>query len=122
MGVGKRIRDLRKASGLRQGELARRAGMSQSALSDLERGDTTVPRGDSLVGLAVALKVSHQWLMSGEGSPVELMQPDLDESELLQIYKDLSEPNRAALVGAAKAMLGTQPKPTRTSPLKRVKQ
>lgn len=119
MSVGKRVRALRMAQGLKQGELARRAKVEQSTLSDLERGDTKQPRGDTLVSLAEALRVSHDWLMTGEGTPVQPVHPDIDESELLSIYRDLSETNRLGLLAAARAMLGSQPKPTAASPLKR---
>jgi transcriptional regulator with XRE-family HTH domain len=119
MGVGKRIRALRLAMGLKQGELARQAGIGQGTLSDLERGDSALPRGDSLIRLASILKVSQDWLITGMGSPVQAVQPQLDESELLQIYKDLSETNKLALLATARALLGAQPMPTTASPHKR---
>lgn len=119
MGVGKRVQAIRKAKGLGQGELARKAGIKQSTLSDLERGDSKNPRGDSLVKIANALHVSQEWLITGEGLPVQPVVPNIDESELLAIYRDLGEANKTALLAAARAMLGTQPSPTAASPFKR---
>jgi transcriptional regulator with XRE-family HTH domain len=119
MGAGGRIKALRLAMGLDQGELARLARIAQSTLSDLERGDSKQPRGDSLVRLAAVLKVDQDWLITGEGLPVQRVQPNIDESELLHIYRDLADPNKQALLATARALLGTQPTPTAASPLTR---
>lgn len=119
MGVGKRIRALRKAAGLAQGKLAALAGMPQSTLSSIEHGDSNTPRGDHLIQLAAVLKVSQEWLVTGLGSPVQAVQPAIDESELLQTYRDLTEVNKGALLAAARALLAAQPMPTAASPLKR---
>ena len=117
--IGKRIRGLRKTKGLEQGQLAEMAGMPQSTLSSIEHGDSKRPRGDHLARIASALNVSAEWLLGGVGSPARPIQPEMDESELLQIYHDLSEPHRSALMAAARALLQAQPKPTAASPLKR---
>jgi predicted ATPase/DNA-binding XRE family transcriptional regulator len=51
------LRDLRRASGLTQEELAERAGMSARNIGDLERGTGHVPRKDTVRLLAEALKL-----------------------------------------------------------------
>lgn len=119
MGVGKRIRAVRTAMGLAQGRLAKLAGIPQSTLSSIEHGDSKTPRGDHLVALAAVLRVDQDWLITGHGLPVQRMQPDIDESEMLQLYADLSQANRLALLATAKALLGSQPTPTPASPLRR---
>lgn len=119
MGVGKRIRALRKASGLSQGKLAALASIPQSTLSSIEHGDSKIPRGDHLSQIASALKVNQEWLITGLGSPVPLVQPDIDESELIQIYRDMTDTNKGALIATARALLTSQPMPTPASPLKR---
>lgn len=110
MSAGKKIRTLRKAQGLNQGELARLAGIKQSTLSDLERGDSNLPRGDTLVKIAAALKVDPESLMNREPGG-QLRQVDVDESDLVSMYRALSEQNRGALIATAKALLGSQPEP-----------
>lgn len=120
MGVGKRIKALRLAKGMDQGELARAAKIAQSTLSDLERGDSARPRGDSLIRLAAALEVDHDWLMTGQGLPTQKVHPSIEEGHLLTMFRDLSEANRAALVATARALLDSQPEPTASSPLKRL--
>lgn len=51
-----RVAGLRAAHGFTLAETARRAGVTQQALSNIERGEA-VPRLDTLSGLARALKV-----------------------------------------------------------------
>jgi len=51
-----RIRTVREAIGMTQRDLATKAGLSQSTLSNLERGDVS-PRVDSLRRLAPVLNV-----------------------------------------------------------------
>ena len=109
MSVGKRIKALRLEKGMDQGELARAAKIAQSTLSDLERGDSVSPRGDSLVRLASVLEVDHEWLMTGQGHPTPKVKPDIDESHLLAMYRAMTEANRSALIATARALLDSQP-------------
>lgn len=63
--IGQRVKARRLELGLTQVQLARKAGMKQSTLSDLERG-----RNDStmeLIGLASALSCRPEWLRTGRG-------------------------------------------------------
>lgn len=57
MNIGKRIRDLRNAKGMKVTELARKAYISQPYLSDIEKGRTT-PSIDKLTSLCKALNIS----------------------------------------------------------------
>ena len=109
MSVGSRIKKLRLEMGLDQGELARAAKIKQSTLSDLERGDSQRPRGDTLVRLASILQVDQEWLMTGNGLPTQRVTPDLDEAHLLAMYRSMTDGNRAALIATAKALLDSQP-------------
>ena len=55
----KTLRDLRRAKGLSQQELARRAGITQAHVSDLEKGKHS-PGTKSLLGLARVLGMSAE--------------------------------------------------------------
>lgn len=57
MHIGKRIRDLRNAKGMKVTELARKAYISQPYLSDIEKG-RTIPSLDKLTALCEALDIS----------------------------------------------------------------
>lgn len=67
-----RVRDTRKKAKLSQKALAKLAGLSQTTISDIERGRNEGSR--DILTLAKALKVSAEWLTtgitSGEHKPV----------------------------------------------------
>jgi y4mF family transcriptional regulator len=66
-GVGERIKTRRLELGWTQDQLAQKAGISKSFLSDLENGKRSV-RADNLLDIARALGVSLDFLMTGEAS------------------------------------------------------
>lgn len=49
------IQKKRETAGLSQAELARRSGVKQSVISDIENGHTKSPRVETLMALAAAL-------------------------------------------------------------------
>ena len=65
--IGDRIRDRRLELGWTQDALAQKAGISKSFLSDLENGKRSVG-AENLQGIALALNLSLDFLMSGEGA------------------------------------------------------
>jgi transcriptional regulator with XRE-family HTH domain len=119
MSAGKRIKGLRKTMGLTQPELAKLAGIQQGSLSELETGETKRPRGDTLVRIAKALQVDPDWLITGTGSPARALQPDPEQQELLSLWSDLADANRHAVIATARALVGSQPKPTKNAPFRR---
>jgi transcriptional regulator with XRE-family HTH domain len=64
--LGDRVRGLRKSHGMTQAELARAAGITQPAVSDIERGDTSVVMADTLARLSQALQCDADWLLHGD--------------------------------------------------------
>jgi transcriptional regulator with XRE-family HTH domain len=60
---GRYLRSLRKAAGLNLTELAKRSGVSQPYLSQVEGGKRGIPTPDMLKKLAGPLGVEHQELM-----------------------------------------------------------
>lgn len=63
--VGERIRSRREDLGWKQDDLATKAGISKSFLSDLENGKRNVG-ADKLLDIARALNLSLDYLMKGE--------------------------------------------------------
>lgn len=61
------IQELRKEKGWSQTELARRAGVKQGVLSDIESGKTKNPRSDTLAAIALALDVPMEKLIQKAG-------------------------------------------------------
>lgn len=58
----RQIRMLREAAGLTQEQLAKKVGISQVALHELETGATRMPRLDNAFALAAALRISVEEL------------------------------------------------------------
>ncbi|HEV2973649.1 MAG TPA: helix-turn-helix transcriptional regulator [Solirubrobacteraceae bacterium] len=74
MGVGELIRERRRQSGVSQLSLARRARMTQAAVSRIERGLTT-PRWDTVEALLLALGFAPELgarRLSGRWDPAHL--------------------------------------------------
>ena len=66
MNIGDRIRIARKAAGLSQEEVARRAGLSLKGMGEIERGDIEDPHISSLAKIARALGVPVEALIKEE--------------------------------------------------------
>jgi transcriptional regulator with XRE-family HTH domain len=67
MSIGTRIREARKAAKLTQKQLAKRVGMAQGSLSELETG---VSHATTLIAsIAAACGVNALWLETGKGLP-----------------------------------------------------
>ncbi|WP_217646582.1 LexA family transcriptional regulator [Nitrosomonas sp. Nm34] len=60
---GKRIQEARKEMGLTQPQLAKLAGLSQTTISDIERGRNS--GSGAVTALARVLKVNPEWLAEG---------------------------------------------------------
>src|SRR5215207_10625287 len=69
MDFGSRIRAARRAAGLSQEELARRAGMSLKGMGDIERGDIDDPHLSSLSKIAKGLGTSIGELLDEPSYP-----------------------------------------------------
>ena len=102
--LGKRVYGLRKTHGLTQTQLAKRVGVSQSAISDIESGDTKVILGPTMTALCAALRTNAVWLQSGQGSPGPAVTTDIEEGELLAIFRVLPGEMRVALMMTARSM------------------
>jgi len=59
------IKATREKLGWSQSELARRSGVKQGSISDIESGKTRHPRIDTVIKLARAMKVPVEKLMRG---------------------------------------------------------
>lgn len=105
MTFGNRVKDLRKAAGLTQHQLADRAGIAQSTLGDIERNATKHSLGPTAQRLAAALNVSPEWLSTGRGAMARASSADPDESEALHIYRTLPKQLRDAWMASGRAFL-----------------
>ena len=98
--VGQRIRQLRREHGVAQSELAIAAGISQSTLSDMERGEIAGRSLETLARLARFFGVSADFLLGLQKETIGLpAQPQLSprELELVRMVREL-DAERANLV------------------------
>jgi transcriptional regulator with XRE-family HTH domain len=115
--IGARVRTLRKAAGMTQVQLSARSGVTQPTISDIERGHTRDLAGDNLTRLCAALKTNPDWLLFGRGSPAPAVQADIDESELLALFRALSAEQRSGLLSVVRSMQASTPQqPSTTNP------
>jgi transcriptional regulator with XRE-family HTH domain len=75
MNIARRLRELREAKGLSQGDIERRSGLLRSYISRVE-GGYTAPSLATLEKFAKALEVEpYQLLYSGKGRPRAVAMP-----------------------------------------------
>ena len=70
---GQRIKERRTALGLSQGDLARKCGMAQSTLSEIEKGESKLPSAENLIKLAKTLGVTQAWIVTGRDGEIEIL-------------------------------------------------
>jgi transcriptional regulator with XRE-family HTH domain len=106
MDIGKRLRELREAKALSQGDIERRSGLLRSYISRVE-GGYTAPSLATLEKFAKALEVEpYQLLFQGEGRPSALRMPEQAAlskpvKKLLKAYEGMSSANRKLLLTLA---------------------
>ena len=83
----KRIQAARKAKGLTLKQLGDIIGISESAVSNIERGRNK-PSGSTLILLCEKLGVNREWLESGEG---EMFEPTTEQAETARMIEAISD-------------------------------
>jgi transcriptional regulator with XRE-family HTH domain len=82
--IGKRVRELREARGLSQSEVARRAGITPSAVHFIESGRTKEPSASTVAAIARAIGVGVEEVFEesavplGEGLPAWALTSDMN--------------------------------------------
>jgi transcriptional regulator with XRE-family HTH domain len=113
MDIGARLRELRLAKSLSQGDIERRTGMLRCYVSRVE-GGYTLPNLNTLEKWAKALGLElHQLFYSGEATPVMPKAPKgrpltLDERSLLRAFGRLTKAHKRLLLRMAHRMGATK--------------
>jgi len=106
MDVGKRLRALREAKGLSQGDIERRSGLLRSYISRVE-GGYTAPSLSTLEKFAKALEVEpYQLLFERKGRPTAPRVPEQagmgkPSKRLVRLFESMSTTNRKLLLTMA---------------------
>lgn len=92
--IGKRIKERRKELHLTLADIKGKTGISTGNLSDIENGNR-LPASPTLVQLADALQCSTDWiLMHNVPNSEKSACSDLEELEILDMYRQLSEDDK----------------------------
>lgn len=83
----KRIQAARKAKGLTLKQLGDIIGISESAVSNIERGRNK-PSGSTLILLCEKLGIDREWLETGEG---EMFAPTTEQAETARMIDAISD-------------------------------
>jgi transcriptional regulator with XRE-family HTH domain len=103
--IGERLRWLLEYRGMKQTELAKSIGRTQSSISNVITDSTRRPNAETLLRMAAALQCSAEWLVRGDGHPFEInVVGKRAEKELIAAFRNMDEQAQAALLAAAKAM------------------
>ena len=106
MDIGKRLRQLREAKGLSQGDIERRSGLLRSYISRVE-GGYTAPSLSTLEKFSKALEVQpYQLLFRGEGRPTAPRVPEQtgvpkSVKRFVKLLENMSSGNRKLLLAIA---------------------
>ena len=105
MSLKNRIKSARASAGITQAELARRCGVSQPTINDLENGKSKTARSSTLIKLADALGQTPEWLASGSGAMSDAPQLSSGEEALLQDLRRLNASERKIVVRMIRALV-----------------
>jgi transcriptional regulator with XRE-family HTH domain len=103
MDIGKRLRELREARGLSQGDIERRSGLLRSYISRVE-GGFTVPSLTTLEKFAETLEMEpYQLLYLGKGKPTAVKAGERTilskaSRKLVKMFDGMSSSNRKLLL------------------------
>ena len=121
MRLSTRIRTARVRARISQAELAGMLGVSRSAVGNWESAKARVsPSSERLAELALATGVSYEWLATGRGTPLALidgipaadaeMVEDPVERRLLQAFRACSDQYRQAILVVIEAQGPQRPR------------
>jgi transcriptional regulator with XRE-family HTH domain len=102
-----RLKELRKAVGLRQVEFAGKIGLTQAYLSMLESGKSPLSE-QNIKLICVSFDVSESWLRTGAGPMFTNTPKSSDDEAFIMAYMSLLPENKDFLRTTAKSLLDTQ--------------
>lgn len=114
MTMGKRLKQRRKALSLSGDEMARYLGVDRTTYYRYERGAIVKIPGEVLQRAAIRLGVPTTWLLGLEEAPAfpdDSLLPE--DQELFSLYHQLTEKDRALILGEIRGMLLTYPQKKR---------
>ncbi|MBR1804801.1 MAG: helix-turn-helix domain-containing protein [Selenomonadaceae bacterium] len=100
--IGELLRKRRNELSLTQRQVANQVGVTEATVSRWESGDIDNMRRDKIAGLANALKVSPLLIMGVENSEQYYRPVNVEESELLDDYREVPAEDKSLIRGMLK--------------------
>lgn len=119
MSMGKRIRSQRNILGLSRAVLAKRVGISETALWKIENDRTAILKSTTLMNLARELEIAPEYIRKGAGIASAPTPETQDEADLIGIFRAVSPKGRIAILGAARGILHSEPQSSKADPFKK---
>ena len=107
--IGGRVRSLRTGMQISQRDLAKKCGLSQPTIANIERGRTTELKGYVLEALARELNTTQGFILNGPDS-IDDHESVMMETEINAIFKSLSMEERETVLKVLRAMHRTDVK------------
>ena len=108
MSAGARIKKLRKAAHMSGPALAALMQIKPPSLWEIENGETKTLKAETLMLAAKALRANPAYLLWGVGSPVESINPNDDEAEVLDKYRRMVDRTKAAWLAIGDTLIAAQ--------------
>ena len=102
-----RIRELRKALNLSQKDFGKNIGLTQNAISYMEKSGATVTE-QNIKTICSQFSVNENWLRTGSGKM--FLETEQKHKEFFDIFEELSPTLQDYLIKTAKELLATQEK------------
>ena len=94
--IGQRIKQRREFLGMDQTETASAIGIAGPSLSQIESGETKMPRPTTLMKMAEILETNQQWLLHGTGDP-GMRDMVVSDPAAMAAYEVLKPEHKAAI-------------------------
>jgi transcriptional regulator with XRE-family HTH domain len=102
-----RIIEIRREVGLKQGEFAKRLGIKQSVLSNIETGQNGITDANIRL-ICMTFNVNEDWLRHGIGDMFISLARSSYETELLETYRSLLPATQKVVLNNVKDLLKAQ--------------
>jgi len=102
--IGERLRILRKETGLKQGDFAKRLEISQSLLSGIEVGREPLSDRTKKI-ICLEFNVNEDWLLNGIGGMIKVLEKD---DKLLAVFRKLEPEGQEEVQKYAEERLNLQ--------------
>lgn len=106
--IGKRVTTLRTAMQISQRELAKRCGISQPTVANIERGRTLELKGYVLEALSRELNTSSLFILEGADS-ADAHEDTMMLTEIEKIFRKLDTHDKETVITVIRAMASKRP-------------